>query len=686
MLTVTRRNTDCIVSDGQWKKKEIKHVIEKSSIAFLIESMETDTVIEFGELLDQVQYVSNDIDYDWNVFVNLLNRKTVFHQSEIICKYEDAVSILIQHIDPKEIMQNLKYKIIPNNLPSIIKKMQLSNIYEQLIFYEYIYMNINNSYTTKAWIIIENNYDQILSLMENAYVDICTTTNEESMYDDFCKIQNYYYYDTDKCNILRQFLKIHNNWLLFPDNLDLDLDLDVSDESFYTTNNSITLKNFIDQITVNEIESIKVDTIKFEIKLCDFCHINRLYDNDNENDRLKVEKFIEAIFKKINCENDFLAQDANDISLCQSIDLFVKMMENDSTSITQLNNNIKNKILLFWFKMNSPDHLTRFNSKFVAFPLSTKRIRDIKLSKCIRNILETANMNFTEMGYILAMDRLDLFEIICNKLEFRSIHQSIYKYLSPRIIEYVINKRKKSNNTFTSDPNVKKTERFIINPLNLMYRKNDEIEGVITFLENNGITLELEYDSFLNRHHFAECSYIAVYWDYLRLMQNANVQQMQIIDNIFSLFKYQIANAEIDCLILQTLIDNISDDLMDPILRVKYSSIIEKYMEPLYSDPKFFVTGPDFCEIQSELTKYCVESHGVVNYLASKTAVSDNDDNRRLKNNDNNVNEDNEDMDSSEIIDTDYSQCINNMDNNEDDDEDEHEHDDNENDDDDESY
>lgn len=617
MLTIIKQcNAELKVS-----KKQISPLVENSAINFLVESIDHDSEYDFNQILDRIEYqgdcIDNDcIDNDWDIFVNFMNKKTVFYQSDVISKYNDSISILTECINPKEIMQNLNHTIIPNNIPLIINKLQLAHMYQQLIFYEYIYMNVNTTYAIKAWIIIENDYKQILSLLENSYIDPCTTTNDESTFNDFVQILNYYYPNVAKQNLLDTFLKIHNNWLLFPDNPDCE----ITDSTglIEVTDQSIDLIKFINSHTINELKTMNFQSLSDtlclneKIKLHKLCHLGLLYDSNP----IKINTFFDIIIKHIDFAN-LLTQDTDNISLYLSLDLFVRMMEDDSLVLTQISSSIGSKILSLWLKMNSPDFLMRFYKQKIP------SLRNIKLSQCIQNILTKTHMTFTEMGYILAMDRLDMFKILCDKLEFKTIHQSIYKYLSPSIIEYVINK-----NTMVNDENENQMRKvnIIINPFNLVYRSSGDVNKVFKLLDDNMIHFNIEYDSLINTHHFDDCSYIAMYWDYLQIVQNTP----HLIEHIFALFRKFTSNAEIDCIILRTLIDNISDKLMSSDLKNNYSTVVDKYLEPFYQKPEFFITGPDFCEIQCELTRYGINKHDLVDELSLRTQRTDHQKNDNL--------------------------------------------------------
>lgn len=679
MLRITRNKIDNL----DYSKEQIHILVENSLVSFLSESIDQDSNYEFDQILDRIKYVSDNIDYDWNVFTNFLNKKTVFHDTDIISNHDESISILVKHIEPRDIMWNLKCTIIPNNIPQIIKTMQLSGMYEQLIFYEYIYINCLNSYVSKAWIIVENDYYQLLSLLENAYLDICTTTDEESMYSEFMQILNYYFPDEIKHNLLHRYLKVHNNWLLFSDNPDFDLS---SDMDLYPphqlTNNSIEIYNvfndfLFDQkrkpLTLNQITD-KLDLTSKKIKLHELCHLNAFYIN--ESNIPQINDFFNVIIEDIDFTG-LLTQTTDQVSLYNSIDLFVRLMEIDLPALLRVNMSVKIKVLSLWLKMNSPDLLIKFYKQKLCpiSPINIVENHNIVLSQSIKDALAQTRMTFAEMGYIFAFDRLDMFKILCEKLEFISIHQSIYKYLSPSIIEYVVNKHVESCNNLGIKRSQKK-ETISINPFNLIYRSSDDINNVFNTL-NNHIEFTIEYESFVNMHHYDDCSYIAVYWNYLQLLQSTH-----LFETIFSLFRDFTSNAEIDCIILHTLIDNVSDESISPDLKKYFFDTIDQYLKPHYSNPMFFVTGPDFHEIQSELSRYCVNTNGLLNSLSFQSLNSNPEFKRtqcRRKTNNNSSNDD-----SSELIDEEQYHISDKDedDNNEDDNNDNNDNDDNNDDDD----
>ena len=104
------------------------------------------------------------------------------------------------------VMEHLRINIIPRH--DIIMNLGLYNIYEQLIFYKYIYSSSNISLCKKLEIILENNYVNIIAMIENNILDICIDSISDEI--DYINTLYSYYYDNI---IFEKFINLHTDWL-----------------------------------------------------------------------------------------------------------------------------------------------------------------------------------------------------------------------------------------------------------------------------------------------------------------------------------------------------------------------------------------------------------------------------------------------------------------------------------------
>ena len=158
MLTIRqdKKSADKIVVN----KESIKIFLAGTQLEILtqVNELNPNTIIDFSEFLDQI-CINQNIDQNisktkiadiesnnWHVFKEFMNKKTMFHESITVQKYDDSIDLISQYVPESMIMDRLRTDIINDHIPLIIKQMGLETIYEQLIFYEYIYISENTSY------------------------------------------------------------------------------------------------------------------------------------------------------------------------------------------------------------------------------------------------------------------------------------------------------------------------------------------------------------------------------------------------------------------------------------------------------------------------------------------------------------------------------------------------------------
>lgn len=619
MLTVRNEydNTELII-----EKKNIEHLIDNSRLSFLLHTISEELIPDinynFMDILNRTGYVSKYIKYDWNVFINFLQGKTLFHQSSIIDKYDESIDILTEYIASVTLIDKMRIDIINNNIPEIIKYMGLSKRYEQLIFYEYIYKSVTSSYTTKAIIMIENNYTELMSLLEDYCLEMCTTTIKPTLLEDIIYLVNEYHWSKNQFDLLKRFIDFHAHWLdlnITSDNLISDVSLQIIDiVNMYNANNTNTANNMNNTDNAdNEINNAITKIMKKHIALHNLCHLDKLYRDNNKPIIIKLLDKLLPIIDYLNISK--YCTDNNQIFLYQSLNLIVRLMEEDSHILTKITKNAQRKILILWMKMSSPTYKCFNNYRTYPYqhfddPINNSsnrnllndisyRIRNIIFSKTINELLTESHITFSEMGYILSKDRLDIFIVMCDHLNFKTIHNEIYKYLPPKIIEYVINKSMKANNEMKLMPPIK----ININIYNLIDRTTQDIEFVFDlFASVFDKDIIIEYDSIVDRYKYIPCIYIVMYWEYLNLITKFPLLFKNLMILINCIKNYDVLiNADIDMFILKIVLDN-------AIKYEKYIQSMEAYMEHIESQSDFFTLGPDFEEIKNELKQYCVKN------------------------------------------------------------------------------
>lgn len=648
MLTIKRekKSAEKIVVD----KESLKIFLSGTQLEFLTEANELNpnTITDFPEILEKLGIKVQDVGIDlaerskttkgyiprsdnWCVFKEFMNKKTMFHESPVLQKYDDSIDLITQYVPESMIMDRLRTDVISNHIPQIIKQMGLEYIYEQLIFYEYIYKSENTSYVAKLRVMDENRYSLLMKLLENGDLDLCTTAKtdddenddyESSVRSELMTLRLLCNHDKERVWLFKSFIETHSNWLgITVDELNNQCELIFHDA---------VQQNFTrDQIGVM-IATLPESIRSKGLSISHMCLLNALY----QRYPLRVRTLVECLIPLLgSCITQLNKTYDEQILLYQGLDLIVRMMEDDVKCINLITKRQQAKIFSLWLRMSSPSY--RCFSRSNPYPYyhyngaldkahitnSLNRIRDICLSPMIRSALEDSFLTFTEMGYILSADRLDMFQIVCRNIDFKAIHAALFTYMSPRILEFVITKSQKTNES----PVIESPESIQINVYDLVERNKNSLRDTFalfdkSFNPGNKKGIAIDYASIINRYDFVECAYIMMYWDYLNIFKNdpklmaTIVEMIANIDNV----KYTLKDADLDMVLLKTVLDNCKGGMVDSRDECKIDLVLfNKYVNSLKTKGDMFTTGPNFEEIHTELTRYGVKNLDFLNELCA---------------------------------------------------------------------
>jgi hypothetical protein len=461
-------------------------------------------------------------------------------------------------------------------------------------------------YSSKITIIIENNYEQLLCMIEEFDLEQCSESPSES-YKNMLKVAQLYYGSSKKINMFTRFSDFHQKYMdyyekiqdrgmLLCDYLELNMSLILND------NEKVAIK----------LQHVK-DSLAIEsVSLTDLCYLDEIC----KTHPVLVSEFIQLISSLIVIDESTEVHNRHEqYLLYRTYDMFVRLMETNDDAVFALNKKSRVKIFSRWMTMSSPSYHIFSNQS--TFPYMDSdydekkqvRIRDIVLSRTITNILKNNNYTFAEIGYILSKDRIDMFKIITERLMFKTIHVDLFKYLSPKILTYVIHKSLKvnKNNTLTFGTNIStsNTNKLIfddaatinIDPRNLIDRSPHEIVEICHILNTTfDDTFTVYYESVANRYGFVECAYVITYWEYIEMCKNGITQNVLAMINSCKNSFGRFQNAHLEFTILRCVLE-----------LEKYKILkdnMNEYFEFALHDKTFILSGPDAQEIYNEFKQY----------------------------------------------------------------------------------
>jgi hypothetical protein len=632
-------------------KNSIRSILKNTQISYIsdINDYIPDSSITFQDILNNAGVLCvEDTDplvfaVKFKVFKNFLNKKVT---SFFACS--GIIDVIVENVPSNSVIDRLKLGILSSAIPKVIQDLGLENIYEQLIVYEYIYMSEYHTLHKKLDILVENNYDILLSLLEDCSLEISTTSADSESIDlskkEMIKLRHKYYVSGCPLKLLmfNRFIEHHENWLSY-DVADLD---EVDDRS-------IKISNMIDNPQIHSMVSADIIDhldIRSDMTQCllieEFCHLNTHYQKKPETVNI-ILKVLLPLLKIGSISN--VRDDEETIRLYKSLDLIIRMMENDNKLVSLISKRTQEKIIIMWLKMSSPTyHCFRYcreypyhhyDSKIDHLHIHNQReiIRKIILSTTIKNLISNICITFEELGYILATDNLEMFELMCKFTEFKNIHQTFYRYLPPKILGCIIDRSMRVNSDPFEKPRLCGSPKFMINMYDLIGRSKEQIQYSLNmlhkFFENEPI---IELVSINDRYEYVECLYIVMYWDYLTMLIKKPDYVMNIATVLSSVrnIKTNLSNYYLDIVILKTVLDNISPDSMisnnhiDEQLKTPQSIHSQNYIKTslnrlinnMAEDDMMMLSGPDFTEISEELSQYGVKN---LEYLSELKTIQD---------------------------------------------------------------
>lgn len=631
MLTIRNGKDEIVI-----EKKTLRTFLSGSSLDYLsVEDEYTpNTDIDFQDILTKFN-ISDDPD-NWLAFGEFMQKKTIFDRAPIIDKYEDSISILTQSLSPSNIMHRMSIDIIKNNIPQIIKELKLNFIYEQLIFYEYIYKSASVSYSYKLEIISENGYELLLNLLDECYLDIYTETlisnnkNTTKICDDCScesgcdcdcdsesedqntthnkyiteesdtiksELVNYYlsiYFNSFKNNMVIKFIDIHSSWL----------PIDTKE-----------LSELIEVRFIKDPDSV----VDKNIPIQSLCLLNTMYHIYQSNVSKLLSSFLSNLEIKIPTSMTIMTiSNTEQYNFYLGVDLIIRLMENNDDIVNKIPKRQQLKILALWLKLSYPQKLYVYHT--------------LILSPMILSLLQDLNITFYEMAHILYMDRLDIFAILCKRLDFKRIHSDLFRFLPYNILHYIIHKNISNKDII----NIDIPDKIKFNIYELIGKEKQSIHNTFQELYDllnspkcNKNELIIEYETLFNKNeHYLECPYIIMYWNYIEIL-TTNSQMLAIIADLLNWVIYtkesnitnsdkkiiDVTNINLDIIILMVVLNNINFNDQTSI------KIIHNFTKNILSDNDIYITGPDFCEIRDELIRYNVTNLSFLDDLCHRQEI-----------------------------------------------------------------
>jgi hypothetical protein len=303
--------------------------------------------------------------------------------------------------------------------PPIIIDLGLSRIYEQIVYYEYIYRSPLYSMFNKIRWAVDNEYTQLIEMLDDSYFALYEDTDSvtgsvtepyRSLYVEYYSYENSY--GGHKTSDLRKLLTLHGIAVIDP---------------MHTLDSAQSLINSI--LTTCCFSNFGVIPLLYRsLDMPYVCTPDTLILWKN------TARYIMQLDKSDKDKPDLDGLYASYVM----VDLFVQLMENEQTDIMgAISLDLRSRLMYEWLRISAymleHDDIQSFNSH----PVWRVYARRLELSPMIVEALQCVAADFAMLRYVYYMDHLQMFEILTRRCRFDFVDPSVVEYYPPQIVEYV---------------------------------------------------------------------------------------------------------------------------------------------------------------------------------------------------------------------------------------------------------
>lgn len=356
---------------------------------------------------------------DWNVIKKFFNFESTLNisdimESKMIDVFQSMMASIYENIG-YEFYAFFKKSVIYPNIPDYFKNLQISHIYEQIIFYEYIYSSSLYSLYHKIRWMIDNEYLELIDLLDDHHLNMWDRIDNVNIKEYHLLIFEYNLSMKDQYRNLLRMINLHSRVLSF--NIE---DLEIPITLLGTRN----IKNVIKMIMMyfdsdNKVEFVTSNIFEFK-KLA-----KTAGKTGNNIGTPLLETYVDYV----------------------SINFLMDIIE--SGYDIGLSNQSKAQIIYRWLVYSSRI-LKSTNCRYSIISKSNGEIfesqylleiysRDLNIKNMIEP-LHLVNIDFGSMLHITLKDNIDMFSIITRNCEFTNISPSIIAYYPVEIMNHISSK------------------------------------------------------------------------------------------------------------------------------------------------------------------------------------------------------------------------------------------------------
>lgn len=443
-----KTNEECASLRFDGRELELLNkIVSGSSLHFLS---------SFNELQDNTYYDWDDIfkaigvqdhtDTDRDIIASILKGDSGCNASNIMTQS----SINGLRSLTKSLYQDLQYDFYDLFrrsvvVPTIVYTSRLSFIYEQLVFYEYIYKSpVYSLYHKMRWI-VDKGFYALISILSDCLLDTIDVDRHgyEGVHELYwVTLVEYFYDDTAKYDAYVTLMELHNRILPF----DIRKLSGADSFSFYNkimANDTFENWNYL-------VNNFSTENPGFFNKIDAYTLHSKIYSHYRDRALPGVNWSFDQLFygditKVINraCSRQVRQTLSERIAKFYLIDLLMQLLESNHTCITRLSDKTKETIAYAWLSAANTviNNSNLSYSKIHDVPnfyLVKQYTRHLRMSPALIDIFGKIRTSLDELSYVYMSDNLELFTALTANCHFNVLCPVMIEYAPMKIINHII--------------------------------------------------------------------------------------------------------------------------------------------------------------------------------------------------------------------------------------------------------
>jgi hypothetical protein len=409
--------------------ERLRIMVNQSKIAHIgkLNELQDSAAYHWGQLMESMGLAEYATMEEWVIIRRLFSGESSLTSSQIMAfptvnTFQPMMGSLYEDIGYEFYSFFRKSAILPN-IPEYLKSLRLDRVYEQIVFYEYIYSSsIYSLYHKLRWI-IDNEYVELIDLINEHHLDLWDRRRDYTDIEEYVLLgfeyQNYRdgndYYDN-----LQSLLDVHSQILSF----------NVSD--YLTMSRESVSRESVSR------ESVSISILRIASKYWKHPDPSQLISSLQPNLR-RIARISGKTSRELD-DTPMISIYSDYVAIDMLMDIIVRGYDIGLTDVAKAN-------IIYEWLVYSSRILSSSNGRYAVVAKSNGELvisryllrsysRDIEIHN-LTSALKLVNIDFESMLYVYLKDNVDIFRTITRNCDFQTLDPTVVSYYPTRILNYI---------------------------------------------------------------------------------------------------------------------------------------------------------------------------------------------------------------------------------------------------------